>query len=328
MGDRRTGGPVLRARLPPPRSSSASRTAGASRIVLLVVLGFEGMYRLCRRLDASAVGATFAAVVYGTCDRFVSFIHDGWVNFMGFELIPFVLYFLVEGTLGPADPTLSAASRVRARPSRAPPRWFLRRVDRPLGGHVPDALRDAFGSATSPPRSASMASSGAGPTTGRHATGSRREPVAARPPGAVAGALARGGDDRARGARALRREDAPDALVPPAVPLRAFTPVETHTAAEMFTGYWGRYSAVLALALVGVVTADLAAGIFFGGAILFFALAMGDFGDGSPFHILKSLPDLRTAPLPRSLHGRCAPVLVRRRGARRSRAWRTPCLSR
>ena len=47
---------------------------------------------------------------------------------------------------------------------------------------------------------------------------------------------------------------------------------------------------VLALAVVGVVTADLAAGIFFGGAILFFALAMGDFGDGSPFHFLKSLP--------------------------------------
>ncbi|MBX3197357.1 MAG: hypothetical protein KF894_04295, partial [Labilithrix sp.] len=34
----------------------------------------------------------------------------------------------------------------------------------------------------------------------------------------------------------------------------------------------------------------LAAGVFFGGALLFFALAMGDFSDSSPFHILKSLP--------------------------------------
>src|SRR5262245_27638196 len=66
-------------------------------ILLLVVVGFEGMWRLCRRLDASAVAAGFAAVMYGTCDRFVAFIHDGWINFLGFELLPWVVLGFVAG---------------------------------------------------------------------------------------------------------------------------------------------------------------------------------------------------------------------------------------
>lgn len=257
-------------------------------IFLLVVLGFEGMYRLCRRLDASAVGATFAALVYGTCDRFVSFIHDGWVNFLGFELIPFVLYFLLVGTLGPADETLSAASRAE----------HIRRA-RLLGGFVVAWIVLSAGTYPTP---YAMLSVGyvtialsllgffRGKTDGAlHASsaGERlwlrvlRAPwlvpwVAAATIGLVAFGLAAG------------------KLLPTLSFLRqfprVFAPIEVHTASEMFTGYWARYAVVLVLCLIGVVTADLAAGIFFGGALLFFALAMGDFGSGAPFHVLKSLP--------------------------------------
>ena len=66
-------------------------------ILLLVVMGMEGMYRLCRRLDASVVASGFAAVVFATCDRYVAFIHDGWVNFLGFELIPWVAFCFLSG---------------------------------------------------------------------------------------------------------------------------------------------------------------------------------------------------------------------------------------
>ena len=257
-------------------------------ICLLVVLGFEGMYRLCRRLDASAVGATFAALVFGTCDRFVSFIRDGWVNFLGFELIPFVLYSLLVGTLGPADETLSAVERTER----------IRRA-RLLGGFVVAWIVLSAGTYPTPYAMLSVgyvtvALSILGffrgrPDDGLQTTsdgGSRwlrvlRAPwlvpwVAAGTIGLVAFGLAAG------------------KLLPTLSFLRqfprVFAPVEMHTASEMFTGYWGRYAVVLVLSLIGVVTADLAAGIFFGGALLFFALAMGDFGDGSPFHILKSLP--------------------------------------
>jgi DNA polymerase-1 len=71
---------------------------------------------------------------------------------------------------------------------------------------------------------------------------------------------------------------------------RVFTPTETHAATEVFSGFWARYGIVWVLGLVGVFTADAAAGIFLGGAALFFALQMGDYGPTSPFHILKSLP--------------------------------------
>jgi hypothetical protein len=66
-------------------------------IMLFMVLGFEGTYRLCRRFDCTAFGAAFAAVIFGTCDRYVSFLHDGWINFMGFELLPWVVLCFVNG---------------------------------------------------------------------------------------------------------------------------------------------------------------------------------------------------------------------------------------
>ncbi|HVJ91565.1 MAG TPA: hypothetical protein VM580_17300, partial [Labilithrix sp.] len=254
-------------------------------IVLLVILGFEGMYRLCRRLDSSAVGAVFAALVYGTCDRFVSFIHDGWVNFMGFELIPLVLYFLVVGALGPGDDTLTPIERTES----------MRRA-RLLGGFVVAWI---------------ILSAGTYPT-----------PYAMLSVGYLAVALSIvgffrgdvGATEAASGNRWRRLLDAPwllpwisaatiglvalglstGKMLPTLSFLRqfprVFTPVETHTAMAMFSGFWPRYYAVIVLACVGVVTADLAAGIFVGGALLFFALAMGDYGDTAPFHLLKSLP--------------------------------------
>lgn len=252
-------------------------------IMLLVVLGFEGMYRLCRRLDASAVGAVFAAVVYGTCDRFVSFIHDGWVNFMGFELIPFVLYFLIEGAYGPAaavDPARHAAHVRRARLFGG---FFVAWIILAAGTYPTPYAMLAVGYVT-------VAFAIYGFFRGR-APDEAGEPnrwrallgapwalplVSAALIGAVALGLSAG-------------KMFPTLSFLRQFP-RVFTPVEAHQASEMFNGMWTRYSLVLLLAILGVVTADVVAGIFFGGAIFFFALSMGDFGAASPYHFMKSLP--------------------------------------
>lgn len=223
-------------------------------IVFLVMMGFEGTYRLCRRLDSTALASVAAALLYGTCDKFVGFIHDGWVNFLGFELIPWVVLCLVNG--------LSSW------------RWRL------LGGFFFGWIVMSAGTYPTPFTLLvvgyfTVALSLRGLLT--------REPRAWLLPWLSAGTI---------GLVALGV--CFGKLVPTLSFLsqfpRVFTPVETHAATEIFTGFWVRYGAFAVLALVGVVTADVAAGICVGGAMLFFALAMGDFGELSPFHLLKSLP--------------------------------------
>jgi len=241
-------------------------------VILLVVLGFEGMYRLCRRLDSSAVAAGFAAIVYGTCDRFVSFLHDGWVNFFGFELIPFVLYFLIDGVYAP---------RERAFRARLLGGFFVAWIVLSAGTYPTPYAMLAVGYVT-------IALTLYGFFKRRdfesERVGWRRvldmpwllPLLSAATIGVVALGLCAG-------------KMLPTLSFMRQFP-RVFTPVETHAASEVFSGFWGRYATVLVLGLIGVFTADAAAGIFLGGAALFFALAMGDYGVGSPFHFLKSLP--------------------------------------
>lgn len=254
-------------------------------IMLLVVLGFEGMYRLCRRLDSSAIGAVFAAVVYGTCDRFVSFIHDGWVNFMGFELIPMVLYFLVEGAYGPAqavDPERHAAHVRRARIFGG---FFVAWIVLAAGTYpTPYAMLAVayvtlalvvYGFFRAPP--SPVPARADRPTWAKLVEAPWALPLVS---GAVIGLVAFG--------------LTAGKLLPMMSFLRqfprVFTPVEAHQATELFGGIWARYSLVLLLALLAVVTADVVAGIFLGGALFFFALAMGDFGGASPHHLIRALP--------------------------------------
>lgn len=71
---------------------------------------------------------------------------------------------------------------------------------------------------------------------------------------------------------------------------RQFSPIEQHGAVEIFAAFSSKYGVVLALAALAAVVADVAGGVFLGGALLAFVLAMGDFGPKSPFHLLKGLP--------------------------------------
>lgn len=226
-------------------------------ILLLVVMGFEGMYRLCRRLDATAVAAAFAALIFGTCDKFINFIHDGWINFLGFELVPWVVLCFLRG--------LESW------------RWRL------LGGVFFAWIVLSAGTYTTPFTLLTLAYltvafTGRG-LFSKNATSKRpwlTPIVTTLTIGVVALLLAFG------------------KLLPTLAFLRqfprVFAPVETHVAPEIFAIFWSKYGVVLALAAVSMVLLDGAAAIFFGGFLFFFAMAMGDFGTYSPFHLLKALP--------------------------------------
>jgi hypothetical protein len=225
-------------------------------ILLLVVMGLEGTYRVCRRLDASVVASGFAAVVFATCDRYVAFIHDGWINFLGFELIPWVALCFLKGLESWRYRLLGG--------------FFLAWIVLSAGTYPAPfaALTVAY---------LTIAFSLRGLIKGRPGSRAWLTPwVTAITIGLVGLALSFG------------------KLVPTLAFLRqfprVFTPVEQVQRPALFASFHGTYAVVLLFALVALILSDVAAGVFAGGTVLFFALAMGDFGSWSPFHLLESLP--------------------------------------
>ncbi|MDB5212230.1 MAG: hypothetical protein JWO86_157 [Myxococcaceae bacterium] len=223
-------------------------------IMLLLIAGFEGTFRLCRRLDCSVVASAFAAVIFGTCDRFVMFLHDGWINFLGFELVPWVVLCFLNGLQSW--------------------RWRL------LGGFFFAWM--VLNAGTYPPPYTVVVLGYLTVFLSIRAAihGERRAWLAPWKSGATIGLVALG--------------LAAGKLIPTVALLsqfpRHFTPVETHGAPELFAPFFYRYGVVLVIGLIGVVLADTTAALFCGGVVLTFALAMGDTGPWSAFHLLKALP--------------------------------------
>jgi hypothetical protein len=225
-------------------------------ILLLVVMGLEGTYRLCRRLDASVVASGFAAIVFATCDRYVAFIHDGWINFLGFELIPWVALCFLKGLESWRYRLLGG--------------FFFAWIVLSAGTYPAPFAMLTVGYLT-------LVFSGRGLVKGAPGSRAWLTPwITGLTIGLVGLALSFG------------------KLVPTLAFLRqfprVFTPVEQLQLPSLFAGFYIKYAMVLLFGLVALITADVAAGIFAGGMVLFFALAMGDFGPWSPFHFLKSLP--------------------------------------
>ena len=223
-------------------------------IMLFMVAGFEGTYRLCRRFDCTVAGSAFAAVIFGTCDRYVSFLHDGWINFMGFELLPWVVLCFVNGL--------------------ASWRW------RVLGGFFFAWIVLNAGTYPAPYTIVVLGYLTFFLSIRAAIGGERRAWLAPWKSGATIGVVALG--------------LAAGKLIPTFALLsqfpRHFTPVEQHSVMELFSGFWVKYGVVLFIGLVAVALADKIAGLFAGGAMLVFGLAMGDFSPKSPFHLLKALP--------------------------------------
>ena len=226
-------------------------------ILLLLVAGMEGTFRLCRRLDCTIVGAGFAAVIFATCDRFVMFLHDGWINFLGFELIPWVVLCFLNGLQSVRWRLLGAcffAWMVLNAGTYPAPYTIV------VLGYLTLflSIRAAIHGGNSRPR-AWLAPWKSGATIGVVALG-----------------LSAG------------------KLIPTFALLsqfpRHFTPVEQHGAPELFGPFFYRYGVVIVIGLVAVILADATAAMCCGGAVLAYALAMGDSGPLSPFHLLKALP--------------------------------------
>jgi hypothetical protein len=67
-------------------------------LVVMTIVGLEGMFRLSRKLDASIIGAAFAAIIYAPQYMLLAFVHDGSQNFLtGFALMPWAVLCMLEG---------------------------------------------------------------------------------------------------------------------------------------------------------------------------------------------------------------------------------------
>ncbi len=66
-------------------------------ILLFIVLGLEGMYRLARRHDCSALASAAAAIAFAGSGRFFFMLDFGWINMFGFQLLPLTMLALEEG---------------------------------------------------------------------------------------------------------------------------------------------------------------------------------------------------------------------------------------
>lgn len=222
--------------------------------MLLLVAGMEGTWRLCRRLDCTVVSAGFAAVVFATCDRFMGFLHDGWINFLGFELTPWVVLCFLNGLKSVRWRLLGA--------------FFFAWIVLNAGTYPAPYTVVVLGYLT-----IFLSIRGA-------IYGERRAWLAPWKSGATIGIAALG--------------LSAGKLIPTFALLsqfpRHFTPVEQHGAGETFGSFFYRYGVVIAIGLIAVVIADTTAAMCCGGAVLAFALAMGDFAPLSPFHLLKALP--------------------------------------
>ncbi len=62
-------------------------------ILLFVLLGLEGMFWLLRQRRVNVLPALAASYAFGFCGAFPAFIAGGWLNFLGFLLLPWVLFF-------------------------------------------------------------------------------------------------------------------------------------------------------------------------------------------------------------------------------------------
>lgn len=231
-------------------------------ILIFVVAGLEGTYRLCRKLDSTAIASGFAAVIFATQDRFVSYIHDGWVHFMSFELIPWLLLGLLNGI-----------ESVRWRVIGG---FFLAWCILAPGTYPAPYGAIAFGYlfvAVSLYRFFKL-----------EAQPFKKPLLSAFTIGGVALLL-------------VLCKLAPSMAYMIEFP-RVFNVVETHTSVEMMQHLIPRYYLIVMLAIAGAIFADVAAGICIGGALLFYMLSLGEFAEYSPFWFIKHFPVLKALRYP------------------------------
>lgn len=73
-------------------------------VLLFVMLGLEGAYRLARRHGTSELGAALTGIVFAASGRFFFMFQFGWINMFGFQLLPWAIlgYERASRSLGSA----------------------------------------------------------------------------------------------------------------------------------------------------------------------------------------------------------------------------------
>jgi hypothetical protein len=224
-------------------------------LVLFVVLGMEGIYRLCRATGGSGLSGVFAALLFSTFNKLLhTYLGQGWVHFFGFELAPWVILGFIKG--------------------QASVPWRL------VGAMALAWIALAVGTYTAPYTGIAVMYLTVAMGIASLAKGKPREVLDSLKCGATIsiGALV----------LALVK------LLPMVVFMRqyprTFTPLENNEPFALLQGYWQPYAVIVLLAFVALLFADFWGRAFFGGAVLFFVLAMGHFADWAPSMIMRKLP--------------------------------------
>lgn len=245
-------------------------------VILFVFLGMEGIYRLCRAVNGSALSGVFAALVFPTFTMLVhSYLDQGWVNFFGFELVPWVILGLVKGTTSMS--------------------WRL------IGGLALGWIALAAGTYTAPYTgigvtfvTLALAASCLSRALGAGNASGAREPWN---PRELRGLALSAATIAIVGILLAVAKLLPMMLLMRNYP-RSFTPVEQNPPMQLLGGYWSVYAPVLLLAVVALFFQDRFARVFFATAALFFVLAMGQFAGWSPGTLMKRLPLVSGLRLP------------------------------
>jgi hypothetical protein len=74
--------------------------AEAITVFVMIWIGLEGMFRYARSRGASALGAALAAPVFAASGNFATSFFHGWINFYGFELLPWAMFGVREAASG------------------------------------------------------------------------------------------------------------------------------------------------------------------------------------------------------------------------------------
>ena len=86
----------------------AGRGAAVTAFAMLWI-GMEGMYRYAKSRRAPGMGALLAAPIFALSGNFAEAPFFGWLNFLGFELLPWTLYGVRRAVRGEATGVVIAA---------------------------------------------------------------------------------------------------------------------------------------------------------------------------------------------------------------------------
>ncbi|HVV51553.1 MAG TPA: hypothetical protein VHO06_17925, partial [Polyangia bacterium] len=75
----------------------------------MVLIGLEGTYRYARARGGGPLGSLLAAPAFAASGVFIGAPYMGWINFLGFELVPWVLLWLRNATRGDVRAAVFAA---------------------------------------------------------------------------------------------------------------------------------------------------------------------------------------------------------------------------